>query len=241
MKYALVFGASGEIGSTCCQVLAQDGWSLYCQYYQHPEKAKSLVRFLQKEYPKQDFYTCMLDLTCEKNFADFFAQLFQVDAIIFASGYTVYKLLPEITSLEMEKLWFVHLKGPLLFCQQLQDKLVKSNHGRIIFIGSVYGIVGSSMETVYSALKGAQQAFANAYSKEVASLGITVNVVAPGAIDTPMNQGWDFTELKQLKREIPMGRMGRPEEIAAVVKFLLSKEAQYVTGTTIPVTGGWLI
>lgn len=96
------------------------------------------------------------------------------------------------------------------------------------------------METVYSAVKGAQEAFAKAYAKEVATLGITVNVVAPGAVQTKMNDHWDPQELSELKAEIPLGRLADPEEIAAACNYLFSKEASYTTGIILPVAGGWM-
>jgi 3-oxoacyl-[acyl-carrier protein] reductase len=96
------------------------------------------------------------------------------------------------------------------------------------------------METVYSAVKGAQEAFVKAYAKEVATLGITVNVVAPGAVQTKMNDNWEPQELTELISEIPLGRLADPKEIAAACNYLFSKEASYTTGIVLPVTGGWL-
>ena len=129
----------------------------------------------------------------------------------------------------------------MLLCQKLQTKLSINKHGRIIFISSVYGLIGSSMEVLYSTLKGGQIAFANAYAKEVATLGITINTIAPGAVDTNMNNNWSFEEKKELLDENPLQRMASPEEVASLALYLLSDNAAYITGTTIPVTGGWKI
>lgn len=240
MKYALVMGASGDIGEAICRQLAADGWSIYGHYYRHEEKLLNFFKDLQKAYPQQDFFMVSLDMLNPQQIPAFLNQLFQVDGIVFASGFTTYQLLTEHAQGEMEDLWKIHLLTPLLLLQQLQDKLSRSRQGRVVFVGSVYGQVGSSMETVYSGVKGGQEAFTKAYAKEVASLGITVNVVAPGAIATAMNATWTKEELATLKAEIPLGRLGLPEEVAAAVGYLFSNGAAYTTGVTLSVNGGWL-
>lgn len=240
MPYALVMGASGDIGQAICEKLAQKGWSIYCHYNQQKEKVLNFVSDLQKRYPQQDFFMVSLDMLKEAEVPHFLTQLFQVDGIVFASGFTFYELLPETKADQMEALWQVHLKTPLLLLQGLQNKLANSKNGRVVFIGSVYGHRGSSMETVYSAVKGAQEAFAKAYAKEVATLGITVNVVAPGAVQTKMNDNWNPQEIAELKAEIPLGRLADPKEIASACDYLFSKEAGYTTGIVLPVAGGWM-
>ncbi|MGX7059686.1 elongation factor P 5-aminopentanone reductase [Vagococcus humatus] len=241
MKYALILGASGDIGRACAKALAEDGWSLYCHYYHHKERVVELNEELRQLYPKQDFFSVGFDMTHETSLEPLLNQLFQVDSIIFANGKTVYKLLTDTTSQEIDELWQLMIKTPMCMCQALQSKLSHQHQGRIIFIGSVYGLSGSSMEVAYSTVKGAQQSFAKAYAQEVSSLGITVNVVAPGAVNTQMNANWTDEEKACLLAEIPMRRMAEPKEVAQVVRFLVKEEAGYITGTTIPITGGWKI
>lgn len=239
MKKALIIGASGGIGTALAKQLAAQGWSLYCHYHKNGEKVKKLVRNFQKCYPQQDFFMVCLDMLDEAMLPTFFDQLFQVDAVVFASGFTCYGLLTDQTVVEIDTLLTIHLKTPFLICRELQQKLSSSGHGRIVFIGSVYGQNGSSMEAVYSGVKGGQEAFVRAYSKEVGSLGITVNTVAPGAVATAMNQQWTNNEKRQIEEKTAIGRMARPEEIAGAAAFLLSEQAEYITGATIPVNGGW--
>ncbi|MGM0214142.1 elongation factor P 5-aminopentanone reductase [Enterococcus sp. AZ109] len=239
MPYGLVMGASGDIGQAICYALAADGWSLYCHYHHHQEKVLNLVSDLQQRYPQQDFFVVSLNMLEESAISGFLNQLFPVDGIIFASGFTAYSLLPETTSQQMDDLWRIHLKAPLLLLQQLQAKLAKSGRGRVVFISSIYAQQGSSMETVYSAVKGGQEAFVRAYAKEVATLGITVNAVAPGAVNTQMNQNWSTSEKESLSADIPLGRMAEPHEVAAACNYLCSMEAGYTTGTTLVVAGGW--
>lgn len=240
MKAALVMGASGDIGEAICRRLAREGWSLYCHYHTNHEKVLKIVSELTESYPHQDFFMVSLDMLDPSDIQEFLKSLFKVDCIIFASGFTKYGLLSEYTHEDITGLWRVHMETPILLLQHLENKLRQSDQPRVVFIGSVYGIAGSSMETVYSAVKGAQQSFVKAYAQEVASLGITVNCIAPGAVATKMNATWTETELNELTNQIPLGRLANTTEIAAAVAYLCSKDAQYTTGAILPITGGWL-
>ena len=241
MKTALVMGASGDIGGAICRRLARDGWSLYCHCYRNERKVLKIVSELRETYPHQDFFVVCLDMLDYREIAPFLEGLFQVDGVIFAAGFTKYALLSQHSRQEMANLWQIHMDTPLLLLAGLESKLRQSGHGRVVFIGSVYGLSGSAMETVYSGVKGAQQSFAKAYAKEVATLGITVNCVAPGAVATAMNEDFTDSEMTTLTEEIPLARLATTNEIAAAVAYLCSEEAQYTTGVTIPVTGGWLL
>ncbi|BCA84637.1 3-oxoacyl-ACP reductase [Enterococcus saigonensis] len=240
MKNALVMGASGDIGEAICRTLAKSGWSLYCHYYRNEEKVLKFVSELKETYPQQDFFMVCLDMLETPDIPSFLADLFQVDGIVFAAGFTKYGLLCEHTQQDMRQLWQIHLETPMLILQGLEEKLRRSSQARVVFVGSVYGLAGSSLETVYSAVKGAQQSFVRAYAKEVAANGCTVNCIAPGAVATKMNEEFSPAELEQLIAEIPLGRLAYTKEIAAAVAFLFQQDAQYITGATIPVTGGWL-
>lgn len=240
MSFALIIGASGDIGGACAKRLAAQGWSLYLHYDQHEVPVTALVAELTTAYPKQDFLKVQYDLTDELHLDQLTDQLFSVEAVIFAAGMTYYHLFQETTVPELTTLMQVHLLTPMVLLTKLQAKLSVSGHGRIIFIGSVYGGSGSAMEVAYSTVKGAQSAFVRAYAKEVASLGITVNVVAPGAVATKMNKMFDAPALAAVQAEIPAGRFAAPADISYYVASLCSQEAAYLTGQTLYVTGGWL-
>ncbi|MBM6585632.1 elongation factor P 5-aminopentanone reductase [Pediococcus acidilactici] len=239
MKFALVCGASGNIGMAISRRLAEQGWSLYLHYHQHAAAVEELVQELQRQYPKQDFLMVQADFRNEAAAEEIGAQIFSLDAIVFAQGTTIYQLFDEFDGTQLENLWLEHLKVPLLVIKKLVSKLAEGGHGRIVFIGSVYGAVGSAMEVPYSMLKGAMSSFANAYAKEVASLGITVNVVAPGAVQTQMNANFAEDEIEAISEEIPVGRFAKPDEIAYLVETVLAETASYLTGQTIYVDGGW--
>ncbi|GEO47272.1 elongation factor P 5-aminopentanone reductase [Companilactobacillus kimchii] len=239
--YALIMGSSGDIGTSSAKNLAAKGWSLYLHYNKNSERIEKLRAQLVEKYPKQDFIPIKFDMEHDK-VEDLTKQIFGLDAVVFAQGNTYYKLLVDISESEIDSLWNIHVKLPILILKQLQDKLAKTHHGRIVFIGSIYGKVGSAMEVVYSTVKGAMSSFADAYAKEVASLGISVNVVAPGAVNTKMNtQEFSSEDLENVKEEIPADRLANPDEIADLVSYLVNIKSNYLTGQTIYFAGGWLL
>ncbi|TGD25093.1 SDR family NAD(P)-dependent oxidoreductase [Companilactobacillus suantsaicola] len=239
--YALIMGSSGDIGTSTAKNLAKKGWSLYLHYNRNAARIEKLTQELTQNYPHQDFIPIQFDM--ENDSVDKLTQqIFGLDAVVFAQGNTYYKLLVDISEKEIDSLWKIHVKLPILILQQLQDKLAKTHHGRIVFIGSIYGKVGSAMEVVYSTVKGAMSSFADAYAKEVASLGLSVNVVAPGAVNTKMNtQEFSSEDLENVKDEIPADRLANPDEIADLVSYLVNIKSNYLTGQTIYFAGGWLL
>nr|WP_241865059.1 SDR family NAD(P)-dependent oxidoreductase [Lacticaseibacillus kribbianus] len=236
----MVVGASGDIGAALANQLAADGWSLYLHYHQNAARVEAACAALSAAYPKQDFLAVPYDLTDVAHLDDFIGQLFAVDAVIFAAGQTYYHLFKDTTATELSALFRVHLLTPMAMLAGLQDKLARSGQGRVVFIGSVYGAAGSAMEVAYSAVKGGQSAFVHAYAKEVASLGITANVVAPGAVATKMNRQFDAATLAAVQADIPAGRFAQPGDVCYFVRTLLDPAAAYLTGQTLYVTGGWL-
>lgn len=239
--YALVMGSSGDIGTSSAKNLAAKGWSLYLHYNRNRERIDKLRAELVELYPKQDFIPIKFDMEHDK-VEDLTKQIFGLDAVVFAQGNTYYKLLVDISEEEIDSLWNIHVKLPILILKQLQDKLASTHHGRVVFIGSIYGKIGSAMEVVYSTVKGAMSSFADAYAKEVASLGISVNVVAPGAVNTKMNtQEFSSEDLESVKDEIPADRLANPDEIADLVGYLVNIKSNYLTGQTIYFAGGWLL
>lgn len=240
MKHALVLGASGDIGIATVTQLAAEGWSLYLHYNHQKEKITQLITKLSTQFPTQDFLGVSFDMSTLDHLHEFLGNIFELDTIIFAQGTTSYKLLTETTSEEILHQWNMQVAVPIEMIKALQDKLARSSHGRIIFVGSVYGAVGSAMEASYSTVKGAQSAFANAYAKEVGSLGITVNVVAPGAVDTHMNHFLTSDDRQSITEDIPAGKFATPADIAYWIVQLTNQAAGYMTGQTIYIDGGWL-
>lgn len=141
----------------------------------------------------------------------------------------------------MSKLWKVHVQNPMRLLALTSKKLRVNLVSYVLFIGSIWGEAGAAGESVYSAVKGAQHAFVKSYAKEVAFNQIRVNAIAPGFIDTVMNQQLDEEERASINDEIPLGYAGSTEDVAKMVSFYLSGQADYVTGQIIRLNGGWYI
>ena len=240
MRWALILGSSGDIGTQTAMDLAEKGWSLYLHYYKGQKKTIELQQQLHHDHPKQDFLLIQADLTLIDSVETISQQLFALDAVIFAQGTTDYGLFVKADPAALSQMLKMQVEVPLHLVQCLQDKLAMSGHGRIVFVGSVYGGSGSAMEVGYSTVKGALSAFVAAYSQEVASLGITANVVAPGAVSTKMNLTFTPQERQEISSQIPAGYFATPSEISYWICSMLDQQASYLTGQTIYVTGGWL-
>lgn len=238
-KYAFVTGASGEIGQAICIALAKAGWNLYLHYYQNRQAVEDIVPQLQVE--NIDVILIQADFDDFSSLKEIEMQVFQVDAFIHAAGHSHYALFQDTTDLDMTKLWNVHMYMPMRLIQIFIPKLMKSQQGRIVFISSIWGEIGASMEVVYSTVKGAQIAFCKALSQEVGLSGITVNAVTPGVVKTKMMDQFSLEEKEILRQEIPLKRFAKPEEIAETVEFLTSKKASYITGEVLRLNGGWLM
>ncbi|MDP4083101.1 MAG: SDR family oxidoreductase [Bacillota bacterium] len=235
-KYILITGASGGIGKAIAIKLASEGYHLYLHFHQNEEAIKSLFEML-KSYGGE-YIPIRADLSKPEGYKSVVENIFSLDGIVHCSGNSFYGLLTDLEQREAESLMQVHVISPLMLTKELLPKLTnkKSN---IIVITSIWGQTGASCEVAYSTAKGAQISFVKALSKEVALSGIRVNAIAPGVVDTPMMARFNNQDLEDLKNEIPMGRMGLPEEIAESVFFLLSDKASYITGHILAINGGW--
>ncbi|WP_270850495.1 elongation factor P 5-aminopentanone reductase [Lactobacillus delbrueckii] len=241
MKRALIFGATGGIGQAIAARLAESGWSMYLHCNSNWEEASDLARTLAEKHPLQDFMPIKLNfLAGDDQLKNFASSLLPVNAVVFAQGITNYDFLGSQSSQVIDEIIKVNLENPIKLTKLLESQLLKQEHSRIVYLGSVYGGQGSAMEAVYSATKGGISRFAQAYAREVAASRFTVNVVAPGAVNTAMNAMFSPETLKELAEEIPAGHLAKPKEIAYWVDCLLNPESDYLTGQTIYVSGGWL-
>ena len=133
----------------------------------------------------------------------------------------------------------LQITSPFLLTKYLLPSMIRKKAGDIIVITSVWGFMGASCEVLYSMVKGGLNTFVKALAKEVAPSGIRVNGIAPGIIDTKMNSHLTEEEREALRQEIPMGRFGKPSEVADLVEFLLSERATYINGEIISINGAW--
>lgn len=237
-KYALVTGASRGIGCAVSEYLAQEGYHLYLVCKQSTDKLTALVEQLSTRYG-----ICCTPFTADVGNPDdmekVFAQVNALDVLVNNAGISYVGLLHEMSVDDWRQVMQTNLDS-LFYTGRLAVPLMLRRHsGRIINISSVWGSVGASMETAYSASKGGVNSFTKALAKELAPSGIQVNAIACGVIDTDMNRCFTEEDMTALKNEIPADRIGQPEEVAQMVVSLLHAPA-YLTGQVITLDGGWI-
>lgn len=236
-KNVLITGASGGIGQAVAYNLAAKGYNLYLHYNRNEESIRLL---LDKLIPfGGEYMPISADLAASDGYKKVCPHIYSLDAIVHCSGNSQYGLLMDLKQKEAEALMNVHVLNPLMMTKELLPKLLSKGTGSIVVITSIWGQTGAACEVAYSTAKGAQIAFVKSLSKEVALNGIRVNAIAPGAINTPMMEGFSQDEVDGITYEIPMGRLGQPDEIAKAVAFLLSEDASYITGQILAINGGW--
>ena len=163
-----------------------------------------------------------------------------IDVLVNCAGIFQAVPFPEMTLQDWDRMIAVHLRGTFLFSRAVVHQMLSQGSGCIINVASTSGLTGGTSGAHYAAAKGAIIAFTRSIGRELASRGIRVNAVVPSKIETPLLQARTPEEYQALVRKIPLGRIGRPEEIANVIAFLASEAASYVIGETIVASGGYL-
>ena len=254
-KVALVTGSSQGIGQGIVLRLAQEGADVVINYRSHPEGAEETLAKVQgmggKCYMAQCYnshgYTIKADLgsvvEVKQLIADSIAHFGRLDILVNNAGIEKHAPLWEITEEDYDAVMNVNLKGVLFATQAFVQHLIQSNRqGKIINISSVHEELPFPNFTAYCVSKGGMKMLTRNLAVELGSLGITINNVAPGAIETPINTKLlnDPEKLGALLQNIPLGRLGQPQDIASLVAFLASSDANYITGSTFFVDGGLL-
>lgn len=242
-KIVLITGASGEIGGAIARVFAQNGYSLALHYNKGKEEAQKLCSLLiqngcdafliegdlgEKDAPKKIIDECI-------------ARFGKIDVLINNAGASLVKPFLDTKDDEGEELIKTNLTAAIECAKYAASDMLKRKSGSIINISSVWGICGASCEVYYSASKAGLIGFTKALASELAISGIRVNAIAPGVIDTKMNAHLSESEKQTLIDEIPMGRMGSGYDVAKAALYLASADADYITGQTLNISGGFLI
>lgn len=236
-KTALITGASRGIGKAIAEVFAAAGYDLALTCLHSITELEELADRLETCFGVR-CRARQADAGCFEAMQAVFAELKQVDVLVNNAGISHIGLLSEMTPDEWRRVMSTNLDACFYTCKLAVPLMLRSHSGKIINISSVWGSAGASMETAYSASKGALNAFTKALAKELAPSNIQVNAVSCGVIDTEMNGFLTQEERDALKAEIPADRLGTPREVAELVLQTAASPA-YMTGQVINIDGGW--
>lgn len=243
-KTVVITGAAKGIGKAIAKTFAYSGYNVCINYNTSEEEAKSLCEELAKD--GCNVIICKADVTdrkqVDKMIDTVISSFGNIDVLVNNAGLSEYKLFIDIDEKDLKRMLDVNILGTFNMTQAvLKKSMLPRKDGTIINISSIWGMVGASLEVAYSTSKAAIIGMSKALAKELAPSNITVNVVAPGAISTDMLKELSDEDMKVLQDEIPLGKIGRVEDVAATVKFLASYEARYITGQVISPNGGLVI
>lgn len=240
-KVAIVTGASRGIGKEIAKQLARNGIKVIANYNKSEKQAYELKKELEKE--NIEIEIAKADVSKREQVKELIKNVLEkydrIDILINNAGISDYKLFTDVTDEDWNRIINTNLYSAFAMSQEVGKIMVNQKKGCIINISSIWGEVGASLEVIYSISKAGMNGMTKALAKELGPSNIRVNAIAPGIIKTEMNERFSDEELKQLKEEIPLERLGKTEDIAKCVLWLVNDS--YTTGQIISVNGGWSI
>ena len=240
-KIAIVTGASRGIGREIAKTLANMNIKVIANYNNSHEQAIKFQTELKEKNINIDIFKADVSkrLDAEKLVEYAINKYGKIDILINNVGISEYKLFTEEKDEDWNKVINTNLYSAFVMCQEVSKNMIKEKQGCIINISSIWGIVGSSMEVLYSISKAGIDGLTKALAKELGPSNIRVNSIAPGIINTDMNKNLSDEEIDEIKKEIPLEKIGSTHDIARCVKWLV--EDEYTSGQIISINGGWVI
>ena len=228
LKVALITGGNRGIGLAIANKFKADGYQVVVTY--------------RSGNPPADFDSVVMDVTDSESvnagIATIEKKFGRIDVLVANAGITKDGLVMRMSDADFDSVIDTNLNGAFRVARACTRGMMKQKSGRMIFIGSVVGMLGSAGQVNYAATKSGLIGMARSFARELGSRGITANVVAPGFVDTDMTSVLDETRKAEIVAAVPLGRFCSADEIAGVVAFLASPEAAYISGAVIPVDGG---
>lgn len=240
MKTFLITGASGGIGSEIARTLNKKTNKLILIYNNNEDSINKLKKELQN-FSNVYCYKC--NLTNEKEIKNLVSTIIlehkKIDCLINCAGVSLFEQIQDTTNRSFNYIIDNNLKSVVLLTASVSKHMIHAQYGKIVNISSMWGVVGASMESLYSLSKGAINNLTLSLAKELGYSNITVNTICPGLINTKMNNNLNRETIKSIVDETPLSRIGTPKDVANLVKFLCSDKANFITGQIITVDGGF--
>ena len=242
-KNALVTGAGRGIGKAIALELAAKGAFVIVNYYGSKEAAEQTVAEIKAAGGDAIAYQCSVSdyEACGAMITVLIKEYAHIDILVNNAGITRDGLLMKMSEEDFDAVINTNLKGCFNTIRHMSRYFLKQRAGKIINISSVSGILGNAGQANYSASKAGVIGLTKAVARELASRGINVNAVAPGFVETDMTDALSDSVKENLKSQIPLGKIGHPQDIAKAVAFLASPDANYITGQVLSVDGGMAI
>jgi len=239
-RVVVVTGGARGIGRAICRAFAAPGTHVCFNYLSASEAARQTEEEIAERGGRST--AMQADVTSEAEMRDFFSAVAdtagRLDVLVNNAGITRDGLVPRMKEADWDDVMAVNLKGAFFCIKAASRQMLNQRQGRIINIGSVVGQTGNAGQANYAAAKAGLIGLTRSVALEFASRNITANAIAAGLIRTDMAETLTAEKQAALESQIPLGRMGRPEEVAAVALFLASEAAAYITGQVIAVNGG---
>ena len=239
-KVALVTGGARGIGASITTMLAKDGVKVAAGYSRGADTAEKFQKRLASEGAEISVHQGRVDQTedCERVVKETLERWGHIDFLVNNAGITMDKTVRRMTDEDWDTVLDVNLSGAFRMTKAVLEHMIARGSGRIVNISSVIGETGNVGQANYAASKAGLFGFTKSLALEMAQRGITVNAVAPGFIETEMVAAIPKEALQKVVDRIPQRRLGKPEEVARVVRFLLEDDASYITGAVFAVNGG---
>ena len=239
-KTALVTGASRGIGRAIALALAAQGAAVVVNYNGSRERAQEVVDTIKAQGGQASLYQCSVGdfQACQEMIQHVIKEYGHLDILVNNAGITRDNLIMKMKEEDFDAVIETNLKGAFNTIRHTSRQMLKQRSGKIINISSVSGILGNAGQANYAASKAGVIGLTKTMARELASRGITVNAVAPGFVETEMTDVLKEDIKEAACRQIPLGKFGKPEDIADMVVFLASEKADYITGQVISVDGG---